>query len=200
LGRVSCFGRIELIGVEMAKSILTGSSEVIRELRKYEPGLYKELRKSLNSELNPIIKPIQTEINSDVGNQLRSAMPGMFHSGRSSWSGANLSSRVSTNPKNLISITASGKSGRVGFNYAELAGIQRRKPRPLSRPYQRNGQTVRHRVNGQGLAFNEKLMREFGKPGRFAWIRVLRRKPEIEQRVLGIADRFGIALSRRLNS
>jgi hypothetical protein len=111
-----------------------------------------------------------------------------------------MTTRVSTNPKNLISITAAGKSGKVGFNYAELAGIQRRRPRPMSRPYQKNGETVQHRVNGQGIAFNAKLMRDFGKPGRFAWINVLRRKPEIEQKVSAIANTFGIALSRRINS
>jgi hypothetical protein len=184
----------------MAKSILTGSSEAIRELKKYEPGLYKELRKSLNSQLNPIIKPIQSEINSDVTNAVRSALPGMFHNGRSSWSGATLTSRVSTNPKNLISITAAGRTGKVGFNYAELAGIQRRKPRAMSRTYTKNGETVSHRVNGQGLALNAKLRAEFGKPGRFAWIRVLRQKPAIEKRITGVADKFGIALSRRINS
>jgi hypothetical protein len=184
----------------MARSTLTGSSAAIRELKKYEPELYKKLRQSLNSELNPVIKPIQSEINSNIASQVMSKLPGMFHNGRSSWSGATMTTRVSVNPKNLISITATGKSGKVGFNYAELAGIQRRRPRPMSRPYQKNGETVRHAVNGQGIAFNEKLRREFGKPGRFAWIRVLRKKPAIELKVSRIADRYGIALSRRINS
>jgi len=182
----------------MAKSILTGSSEAIRELKKYEPELYKELRKKLNTDLNPIIKPIQGEINSEITNSLKSSMPGLFHNGRSSWSGATMTSRVSTNPKNLISITAAGRSGKVGFNYAELAGIQRRRPRPISREYTKNGRTMRHRVNGQGIAFNEKLRSEFGKPGRFAWIRVLRKKPMIENKIERIATSYGIALSRRL--
>ena len=183
----------------MAKSILTGSSEAIRELKKYEPGLYRELGKQLRSELNPIIKPIQSEINSSVTSDVFSKMPGMFHSGRSSWLGANVTARVSVNPKSLISIVATGRSKAFGFDYAELAGIQRRKPRPMSRTYVKNGRTVRHRVNGQGLAFNAKLMAEFGKPGRFAWIRVLRRKPEIENKVSNIADFFNIQVSRRLS-
>lgn len=184
----------------MAKSVLTGSAEAIRELKKYEPELYKELRKKLNSDLNPIIKPIQGDINTEITNSLRASMPGLFHNGRSAWTGANMTSRVSTNPRNLISITASGRRGKVGFNYAELAGIMRRKPRPISREYVKNGRTMRHRVNGQGVAFNDKLLREFGKPGRFAWIRVLKQKPAIEKKVERIADSYGIALSRRLGS
>lgn len=182
----------------MAKSILTGSSEAIRELKKYEPGLYKELGRQLRSELNPIIRPIQSQINSEVTGILKSKMPGLFHSGRSSWSGATLNAKVSVKPANLITVEARGRKQNVGFDYAELAGIQRRRPRPLSRAYEKNGQTVQHRVNGQGLAFNAKLTREFGKPGRFAWIRVLRQKPEIEKRVSDIADFFNIQVSRRL--
>lgn len=182
----------------MAKSTIEGSAAAIRELKKYEPELYKALRQDLNSELNPVIKPIQSEINAEVTNSIRNTMPGMFHNGRSSWSGATLSSRVSTNPKSLIFINAQGRSGKVGFNYAELAGIERRRPRPMSRSYVKNGQTVRHRVNGQGLAFNAKLGREFGKPGRFAWIRVLRRKPAIELKVLTVANKYNLKLNRRL--
>lgn len=78
----------------MARSTLTGSAEAIRELRKYEPELFKELRKNIKSDLNPVIKPIQGQINSEVTNTLRSVMPGMFHNGRSSWSGATLDTRT----------------------------------------------------------------------------------------------------------
>lgn len=182
----------------MARSQLTGGAEAIRELKKYSPELYKQLRKNLNSELNPIIKPIQGEINSEVSNAIRTVMPGMFHNGRSAWNGANISARVSTNPKSLISIVATGRVSKFGFDYAELAGIQRRKPRPLSRTYTKDGVTMRHRVNGQGYAFNRKLKQEFGKPGRFAWIRVLRRKPQIEVKVIRIADQYNISLNRKL--
>ena len=184
----------------MARSTLTGSAEAIRELRKYEPELYKEFRKNLNSQLNPIIKPIQGQINSEVTNAMKTAMPGMFHNGRSAWSGATLSSRVTSKPKELILINAAGRRSKVGFNYAELAGIERRKPRPVSREYVKNGRTMRHRVNGQGIAFNAKLAREFGKPGRFAFIRVVKQTPEIERKVLLVTDRFNLKVNRRLSA
>ena len=199
-------GRIELTGVDMAKSGLSGSSEAMRMLKEFEPGLYKELGKQLRTQLNPIIKPIQSEINSSVTQEVFNAMQssnrpgksGMFHNGRSSWTGANITARVGVKPSDLITVTATGRNRSFGFDYAELAGIQRRPPRATSKSYTRNGESRRHRVNGQGLAFNEKLGREFGKPGRFAWIRVLRRKPEIEAKVENIADTFGVKLSRRL--
>lgn len=184
----------------MARSTLQGSAEVIRELRKYEPELFKELRKNIKSELNPIIKPIQGEINSEVTNAIRSAMPGMFHSGRSAWTDATLDARLTTKPKELVFINAAGRVGKVGFNYAELAGIERRKPRPQSREYVKNGRTMRHRVNGQGLAFNAKLAREFGKPGRFAFIRVVKQTPAIERKVSRIADKYNLKVNRRLGA
>jgi hypothetical protein len=125
-------------------------------------------------------------------------MRGMFHQGRSSWNGARLTARVSVNPKDLITVTATGRSSAFGFDYAELAGIRRRPARRKSRTYTKNGRATSHAVNGQGDAFISKLNTEFGKPGRFAWIRVLKRKPQIEEKTQIITDAFGIKVSRRL--
>lgn len=188
----------------MAKSGLSGSSEAIKVLKQLEPDLFKEIRKKVNSELRPVLNPIKAEVNG-MTSEIRSKMvgrnrseSGMFHNGRSAWSGANITARVSTRPRDLIFINATGVKGQVGFDYAELAGIRRRPPRARSKAYTLNGQTRTHAIRGQGDAFIDKLQREFGKPGRFAWIRVLRRKPEIEKKVQDIADEFGIKLSRRL--
>ena len=181
----------------MAKSGLSGSSETIKVLKELEPDLFKDIRKKVNSELKPVLNPIQSEING-MTNEMQSKMPGMFHNGRSAWSGTNITARVSTRPRDLIFINAAGKQGKVGYNYAELAGIRRRPPRARSKAYTINGQSRTHAVNGQGDAMIDKLQREFGKPGRFAWIRVLGRKPEVERKVQDIADEFGIKLSRRL--
>lgn len=182
----------------MAKSGLSGSSETIKVLKELEPELYKDIRKEINSQLKPILNPIQAEINSQVTNEMRSKMPNIFHNGRSGWSGARLTPRVSTRPKDLIFINATGQKQQFGFDYAELAGIRRRPPRRRSKSYTINGQPRTHAVNGQGDYFIDKLQREFGKPGRFAWIRVLKRKPEIESKVQDTADKFGVKLSRRL--
>ena len=182
----------------MAKSGLSGSADVIRVLKEVEPELFKELKKKLTSEINPIIKPIQSEINSQVTQEMREKMRGMFHTGRSSWNGATLTTRVATRPRELIFINATGSRSQVGFDYAELAGIRRRPARRKSRTYTKNGRAMSHAVNGQGDAFISKLNTEFGKPGRFAWIRVLKRKPQIEEKTQIITDAFGIKVSRRL--
>jgi len=182
----------------MAKSGLSGSADVIRVLKEVEPELFKELKKNLTSDINPIVKPIQSEINSQVTQEIQGVMKGMFHTGRSSWNGATLSARTSTRPRDLIFINATGQRSHFGFDYAELAGIRRRPPRRRSRPYLKNGRPMTHAVNGQGDAFITKLNTEFGKPGRFAWIRVLKRKPQIEEKTQIITDAFGIKVSRRL--
>lgn len=182
----------------MIRPVLHGSAESIKALKKLEPDLLKEVRKKVNSELKPILNPIKAEINSSITSQMQDKMPGMFHSGRSGWSGVNISARVTTRPRDLIFINATGRKGQFGFDYAELAGIRRRGPRKVSKSYTKNGKTRTHTVNGQGDAMIDKLQREFGKPGRFAWIRVVKRKPEIEKKVQDIADDFGIKLSRRL--
>jgi hypothetical protein len=51
--------------------------------------------------------------------------------------------------------------------------------------------------NGQGKAFNRRLTQLYGKPGRFMWIRVLKRKPKVEEKVLQITDSLNIKINRR---
>jgi hypothetical protein len=187
----------------MAKSGLSGSSEVVRVLKVYEKDLFKQLKKNINSELKPILNPIEGEINSSVTSSLRSTMRGMFHDGRTGWSGVKVSPRVSVRPKDLVFIEGKGRNAgmdtQLGFEYAELGGIERRAPRAVSKGWGISTPGYHSYIyNGQGKAFNRKLTSSYGKPGRFLWIRVLKRKPEIEQKVEKIADEFGIKISRRL--
>lgn len=186
----------------MRKSGLSGDTEVFKMLRTYDKDLYKELRKSVNSKLAPIVKPIEAEINSSVTSSLKSQMQGMFHDGRSAWSGVKITPKISTRPRDLIFIEGKGRNGgmgmQVGFEYAELAGIERRPPRPVSKGWGSTGVGYHSYIyNGQGKAFNRKLTQAYGRPGRFLWKRVLERKPELEKRVLGVADSLNIRLNRR---
>ena len=154
---------------------LTGSAEYIRELKNYEKNLLPALRKKLNSQLTPILNPIENK------------------------------ARISLRPKDLIFIEGKGRGGdsldgAVGFEYAELAGIQRRPPRERSKGWGSSSVGYHsYTYNGQGFAFNRKLRKEFGKPGRFLWKRVLKRKPDIEAKVQSVANDFGIKLSKRLS-
>jgi hypothetical protein len=184
---------------------LTGSAEYIRELKNYEKNLLPALRKKLNSQLTPILNPIENKINSSDTSKLKSEMPDMFHDGRTQWSGVEVKARISLRPKDLIFIEGKGRGGNsldgaVGFEYAELAGIQRRPPRERSKGWGSSSVGYHsYTYNGQGFAFNKKLRKEFGKPGRFLWKRVLKRKPDIEAKVQSVANDFGIKLSKRLS-
>ena len=188
-------------------SSLSGSSDVIRMLKTYEKDLYKELGKSLNSQLRPILGPIQGQINGVVAGQLRSRRDaGMFnHSGRTSWGGAEIKVKTSASPKNLIFIEGkgpgSGDYSQLGFNYAELAGIPRArsKVRPISKGWNETtaGGYHAYMVRGQGDGFI-RMLSKYGGPGRFLWKRVLNRKPEIENRVLLLAELLNIKITRRL--
>lgn len=182
---------------------LQGSAEVFRTLRNYERDLYKELRKNVNSNLTPIIQPIEAIINSQITGQLKQTTPGMFHNGRSAWAGAKIRVKQSLRKKDLIFIEGTGRSGgvdnQVGFEYAELAGIERRPPRPVSKGW---GETTvgyhSYIYNGQGKAFNRNLTRNYGGPGRFLWKRVMERKGRLETQVLNISERFNLGVNRRL--
>jgi len=188
----------------MAKSHLTGSSDYLRELKTYEKGLFAQLKKRMTTDVSPILSPIESEINSSVTSQLKSTMPGMFHNGRTAWAGVDVRPRVSVRPRDLITIEGTGKNqgmGRqLGFDYAELAGIERRPPRAVSKGWGSSSVGYHSYVyNGQGLAFNRRLGAKFGKPGRFLFKRVLRRKPEIEAKVKKVAEQFGIKLFSKLD-
>jgi hypothetical protein len=192
-------GRIDQRSLSMVEYV-RGAREVLQELRQYEPELFKELKKNMRTDINPIIKPIESQINSAVTSQLRGVRKaGMFHDGRSRWDGVTLSTRVGTGLKQLVWIQGKGKSSSVGFEYAELAGIRRRPPRPVSKGWNETGIGWRsYIVNGQGDAFI-RMLSSFGKPGRFLWKRVITRRREIEGKVLDIAENYNVKVNRKLS-
>jgi len=186
----------------MRKSGLSGDTEVFKMLRQYDKDLFKELRKNVTSQLAPTLEPIEAEINGSITSSLRSNMRGMFHDGRSGWAGVKIKARVSTRKRELIFLEGKGGNEgmgqQFGFEYAELAGIERRPPRAVSKGWGSTGVGYHSYIyNGQGKAFNRKLTQVYGKPGRFMWIRVLKRKPKVEEKVLNIADSLNIRINRR---
>jgi len=188
----------------MQKSKLIGNAEVLRELKVYEKNLYSQFKKSMNSELTPILKPIEGEINSTVGSSLKNRMRGMFHNGRTAWSGVEVKVRTSIRPRDLIFIEGKGRNGgldtQVGFEYAELAGIDRgRAPRPVSKGWGSTSVGYHSYIYaGQGKVFNERLTQTYGRPGRFLWKRVMNRKNTIELKVLKVAELYNLKVSQKL--
>jgi hypothetical protein len=186
----------------MRQSGLSGDTEVFKMLRQYDKDLFAELRKKVNSQLAPQLEPIENEINSSLTSSLRSNMRGMFYDGRSGWAGVKIKARVSTRKRELIFLEGKGGNEglgqQFGFEYAELAGIERRPPRSVSKGWYSTGVGYHSYIyNGQGKAFNRRLTQLYGKPGRFMWIRVLKRKPKVEEKVLQITDSLNIKINRR---
>jgi len=177
-----------------------GIAYVVGQLKQYRPESLKALRKSLRKEMKPMLNKITSEINTEVSAELQSRDYEMFHNGRTSWNGVRASMSVTSNKKgDMVKIVMTGRGGKLGFNYAELAGIERRPPRKQSKGwYSTSVGYHSYDYAGQGLVFNERLTRDFGKPGRFGWIRIVKRRKEIEKEIKQVLDRYNIGLSRKL--
>jgi len=169
-----------------------GIAEVTKLLKRFEPDLLKEMRKDFRTELKPVVKDIVTGINSEVTSKLQSRDYQMFHNGRTAWSGVRGGTSITASrSKQVAKLTFNGRSGEVGFNYAELAGIERRPPRSVSKGwYSTSVGYHSYTYAGQGKVFNERLEKDFGRPGRFAFVRYLKKRKEVDKKGQKIADRF----------
>jgi hypothetical protein len=184
---------------------LQGSAEALYVLRTYEKDLYNELGKNLNTQLRPVLGPIQGQINGVVTSQLRSrTKAGMFgHDGRTQWAGAEIRTKTSVNPNNLIFIEGKGRGsssldGALGFEYAELAGIRKNPPKPVSKGWGQTGPGYHSYIqNGQGDGFI-KMLNKYGKPGRFLFKRVLNKRANIEDKVLLLSEKLNVKINRKL--
>jgi len=82
------------------------------------------------------------------------------------------------NPAVIITDIA-GRSGRaVGKGY---------KGTGFTRPYQRNGKTIRHRINGQGRAMIQRLG---GHASRYLWPAVMTMQPVVAAEIQQIVDKY----------
>lgn len=176
-----------------------GVAYVVAQLKQYRPESLKALRKSMRKDMKPILNEITSEINGTITNRLQMRDYEMFHGGRTAWNGVRASTSVTSNKKgSVVKIVMTGKAGKLGFNYAELAGIERRAPRRKSKGWYGTGYRA-YDYNGQGLVFNKRLEKDFGKPGRFGWIRIVRRRKQIEKEMKKILETYNIGLNRRIN-
>jgi len=182
-------GRIE---VRRVMASVEGISEVTKLLKRFEPDVLKEMRKDLRTELKPLTQQIASQINTEVTSKLQSRDYEMFHNGRTAWSGVRGgTSLLASRRGSVAKLTFTGRSGEVGYNYAELAGIERRPPRRISKGwYSTTPGYHSYTYAGQGKVFNERLEKDFGKPGRFAFARFLKKRKEVDKQAQQVADRF----------
>lgn len=184
-----------------------GVKETMAALKEIEPEALSALRK----ELRVSIQPIANRIASNVPNA-EPRLKGFRENlrGRADWSQPK--AKVSFTPGTkrrfrdthpLVSITLDGSGGKVGFNYAELAGIKRHPPRERSRPFThwRTGPGTTYRYAGQGMHFIEALNRAFPstwKAGRFAYKAFIGEKKAVGVLALDILDKYAAKVSRKL--
>lgn len=155
---------------------------VVRELKEFENTAVRELRSDMKQKLGPIAGQIAAGISRDA------PLRGMRHRGKTRWRGVNKPvvefspGRGRYGGKRLVNIRFTGGSRGLGFDYAELAGIRRRPPKPMSKPYQRRDRdgVQQHRIAGQGDAFIQALAEQTGKgPGRFMFLSAIKRRPQL---------------------
>jgi len=154
--------------------------KVVRELKQFKDSAVRELRSDLKTSLGPVANQIASTISREP------PIRGMKHRGKTRWRGVN-KPVVEFRPgkgrrggDRLVNIRFTGGSRGLGFDYAELAGIRRRPPQTLSKPYSRKDRDglIRHRINGQGDAFIQALAEDTGKgPGRFMFLEAVKRRP-----------------------
>ena len=177
-----------------------GTAEVIKLLKRVEPDLLKDMRKEMRSELKPLTSAIANSINSETTQRLMSRDYEMFHNGRTQWSGVRGGTSVlASSRKAIAKLTFTGRSGKVGFNYAELAGVRSRPPRRRSKGwYSTSVGYHSYDYAGQGDVFIERLSKDFapGKPGRFAFGRFLKKRKEVDKQAQQVADRYNKKLNR----
>lgn len=163
--------------------------KVVRELKGFKDTAVRELRSDLKTSLNPLAQQIAQRIPKDPPlYSRRRGKSGMAHRGKTRWRGVN-KPVVEFRPgkgrrggDRLVNIRFTGGSRGLGFDYAELAGIRRRPPKQLSKPYERRDRqgVIQHRLNGQGDAFIQALTEDTGRgPGRFMFYEAIKKRPQL---------------------
>ncbi len=151
-----------------------GVAQVTRELRGVNRASLNALRKAMRVSIMPIAKEIAGTVPSEA------PLSGMQnHEGVTRWGGIPRAS-VSFTPggsrgggKRLLSMKFTGGKGKIGFDYAELAGSSKRPGAQFSKVYSRGSSTgIQHAIRGQGKAFNAGIKAAVsikGKAGYFAF-------------------------------
>lgn len=156
---------------------------MVRKLKGVDRRVLNDLRKELRGKVQPYANSIANAV------PAQSPLRGMRHNGVTRWEGkpkatVSFTPGKSRKGNRLLSIKLTGGSagrGPLGFDYAELAGVRKRPPKPFSKVYRDSqGLSRQHRVNGQGDAMIDELRRRNpirGKAGYFAFDEALQKYP-----------------------
>jgi len=163
-----------------------GVAQVTRELRGVDRASLNALRKDMRGSIMGIAKEIAGTV------PPQAPISGMQdHNGVTRWGGIPRAS-VSFTPggsrgggNRLLSMKFTGGKGKIGFDYAELAGSSKRPGSTRSKSYSRNSSIpFRHNVTTQGDKFKSAIADRVGltkgKSGFFVFDAALKKHGRIE--------------------
>ena len=178
-------------------------NHTVRTLRGVDKRVLRDMRKELRGKIQPYANSIAQAV------PAQSPLRGMRHDGVTRWQGKPKASVSFTPGKSrsgnrLLSIKVTGgsaKAGPIGFDYAEMAGVRRRAPKPFSKVYQREGLNQQHRVNGQGDAMISALQRKVpirGRAGYFAFEEALQKYGLLSKIGVLALQKFSVKITHEL--
>lgn len=189
----------------MATPKVSGVREAKEILKRIDPEgmktLQRDFHKNMGSPLAKITK--QAQINN---RRLKQELPNMFnHRGRTRNTGADI--KASFRPsasygRSIALLTARGRNSQFGFEYAELAGINksingRRSRKPGSTTRGSRPGDGSYRLNGQGQAFN-RILNRIAKPGRLSYDAAQDNRDELEKAALDVLGKMFKKLNEEL--
>lgn len=183
-----------------------GVKETVALMRKVEPEMLKDMRKSIRTIGQPAVLAIRTN------SPKVAPMSGMAGNGRTAYTTPKVNLRITPGQRsygfgsttsNLVAITATGSGRQVGFDIADMAGRANnpgkyRQTRPFVDP--RTGQTVRRRINGQGANMIQVLQSRSGKTAsRYVYKSIEDKMPQIRAEIAKVIERTMDDFTRRIN-
>ena len=195
----------------MIETTLMLDKKSVDRLRAAMKELDPSSMNAMKKDLKTAIKPLAAQVKASV--PTASPFKGMARNyyGLVQWEQPKVT--VSVTParggksgwSQIVGLVATGGSSRLGFDYAEMAGVRKRAPRPRSKSYQRRGDSVvrTHANRGQGDALITKArsVSQYNfKAGHFAYGKFLSLRPQmiiISQLIINkVAKEFNTKVQR----
>lgn len=175
----------------------------VRALTRALNSIDKTLKTEMVREIKGTAKGLQSDIKRAI--PTTSPLSGANTNGRLGWGQGKRANTVSINYKGtgskkkeitpLLKLTVQSPLTAVLDMAGRGSGIPRR---AVTRDYQVNGKTRRHRVTTQGRGLINK-MRQSGQPSRYAWKSVEHKLPQVARDVQSILDKTSKKISRKFN-
>jgi hypothetical protein len=151
---------------------IAGVNEMIKELKKIEPELYRQLRKDLITDVKPLYQIIKSRI------PIEPPLSGMYNNGRLGWGKAvRVTAKINMRKRRGYTSLLSVKTSNAAVEMVDMAGIAS------------SGKTA------SGKAMIKNLP---GKPSRYVWKAAERYLPQIIEAANKTLERYSKIKNRTL--